>query len=99
MTLLGRQAADQEDHHHLHHRSADPPAGHVRNGEVDGTFDVSISDIDQWKALDNVDDHRAARSASISLTLRPEGSTLQRHPCVRRAIAHAVDRAGPWSGC
>ena len=27
----------------------------MRNGDVDGTFDLAISEIDQWKALPGVD--------------------------------------------
>ena len=27
----------------------------MQSGDIDGTFDLAISDIEQWKALSNVD--------------------------------------------
>ena len=65
----------------------------MQNGEVDGTFDVSISEIDQWKALDNVDVITAPSLGVYMLTLdqkTPPFNDIH----VRRAIAHAVDREG-----
>jgi peptide/nickel transport system substrate-binding protein len=65
----------------------------MRNGEVDGTFDVSISDIDQWKALDNVDVVTAPSLGVYLLTLDQKAAPFN-DIHVRRAIAHAVDREG-----
>ena len=65
----------------------------MQNGEVDGTFDVSISDIDQWKALDNVDVITAPSLGVYMLTLDQKAPPFN-DIHVRRAVAHAVDREG-----
>ena len=65
----------------------------MRNGDLDGTFDVSISDIDQWKALDGVDVVTAPSLGVILLTLDQKTPPLD-NVHVRRAIAHSLDRAG-----
>lgn len=65
----------------------------MQKGEVDGTFDVSISDIDQWKALDNVDVITAPSLGVYMLTLDQKTRPFN-DIHVRRAIAHAVDREG-----
>src|SRR5437763_11522559 len=41
----------------------------MRNGDVDGTFDLSISDIDQWKSLSNVEVITAPSLGIYTLTL------------------------------
>jgi peptide/nickel transport system substrate-binding protein len=65
----------------------------MRNGDVDGTFDLSISDIDQWKALDNVDVITAPSLGVYSLTLDHKTAPFD-DVHVRRAIAYAIDREG-----
>jgi len=65
----------------------------MRNGDIDGTFDVSISDIDQWKALDDVDVVTAPSLGVILLTLDQKTPPLD-NIHVRRAIAHSLDREG-----
>lgn len=65
----------------------------MRNGDIDGTFDVSISDIDQWKALDGVDVVTASSLGVILLTLDQKTPPLD-NIHVRRAIAHSLDREG-----
>jgi peptide/nickel transport system substrate-binding protein len=65
----------------------------MRNGDVDGTFDLSISDIDQWKALDNVDVITAPSLGVYNLTLDHKSPPFD-DVHVRRAIAYAIDREG-----
>jgi peptide/nickel transport system substrate-binding protein len=65
----------------------------MQNGDIDGTFDLAISDIDQWRALGNVDVITAPSLGMFALTMdqsAPPFDDLH----VRRAIAHAVDREG-----
>ena len=65
----------------------------MKNGDIDGTFDLAISDIDQWKALGNVDIITAPSLGVFSLTLdqsTPPFDDIH----VRKAIAYAVDREG-----
>jgi peptide/nickel transport system substrate-binding protein len=65
----------------------------MQNGDIDGTFDLAISDIDQWKALGNVDIITAPSLGIFQLTLdqsAPPFDDLH----VRKAIAYAIDRDG-----
>ncbi len=65
----------------------------MQNGDIDGTFDLAISDIDQWKALGNVDVITAPSLGVFMLTLdhsTPPFDDIH----VRKAIAYAVDRDG-----
>lgn len=65
----------------------------AKNGDIDGTFDLAISDIDQWKALGNVDVITAPSLGVFMLTLdvsTPPFDDIH----VRKAIAYAVDREG-----
>jgi peptide/nickel transport system substrate-binding protein len=65
----------------------------MQNGDIDGTFDLAISDIDQWKALGNVDVITAPSLGVFMLTLdqsAPPFDDLH----VRKAIAYAIDREG-----
>ena len=65
----------------------------MRNGDIDGTFGVSISDIDEWRALEDVDVVTAPSLGVYLLTLDQQTAPLDnRH--VRRAIAHSLDRVG-----
>jgi peptide/nickel transport system substrate-binding protein len=65
----------------------------MRNGDIDGTFDVSISDIDQWKGLDGVDVVTAPSLGVLLLTLDQKTPPFD-NVHVRRAIAHSLDRKG-----
>ncbi|HEY4163088.1 MAG TPA: ABC transporter substrate-binding protein [Dongiaceae bacterium] len=65
----------------------------MKNGDIDGTFDLAISEIDQWKALGNVDVITAPSLGVFSITLdqsMPPFDDIH----VRKAIAYAVDREG-----
>jgi peptide/nickel transport system substrate-binding protein len=65
----------------------------AKNGDIDGTFDLAISDIDQWKALGNFDVITAPSLGVFVLTLdlsAPPFDDIH----VRKAISHAVDREG-----
>ena len=65
----------------------------MQNGDIDGTFDLAISDIDQWKALNNVDVITAPSLGIFVLTLDHSAPPFD-DIHVRRAIAYAVDREG-----
>ena len=65
----------------------------MQNGDIDGTFDLAISDIDQWKALGNVDVITAPSLGVFMLTLDHSAAPFD-DIHVRKAIAYAVDREG-----
>ena len=65
----------------------------MQQGEIDGTFDLAISDIDQWKALGNVDVVVAPSLGVFLLTLDHSAPPFD-DIHVRRAVAYAVDREG-----
>jgi peptide/nickel transport system substrate-binding protein len=65
----------------------------MQNGDIDGTFDLSISDIDQWKALKNVDVITAPSLGVYCLTLDHSAPPFD-DIHVRRAVAYAIDRVG-----
>ena len=65
----------------------------MQNGDLDGTFNVSISEIDQWTALDGVDVVTAPSLGVYVLTLDQKTPPLD-NVHVRRAIAHSLDREG-----
>lgn len=65
----------------------------AKNGDIDGTFDLAISDIDQWKALGNVDVITAPSLGVFMLTLDQSAPPFD-DIHVRKAIAYAVDREG-----
>ena len=65
----------------------------MQNGDIDGTFDLAISDIDQWKALGNVDVITAPSLGMFALTLDHSAPPFD-DIHVRKAIAYAVDRDG-----
>jgi len=65
----------------------------MKNGDIDGTFDLAISDIDQWKGLKNVDVITVPSLGVYCLTLdRSTPPFDDTH--MRKAIAYSVDRAG-----
>ncbi len=65
----------------------------MQNGDIDGTFDVPISEVDQWERLENA---RVVTAPSLGVYL----FTLDRETPpfddlhVRRAIAYSIDREG-----
>lgn len=65
----------------------------MQQGEIDGTFDLAISDIDQWKALGNVDVVAAPSLGVYLLTLDHSAPPFD-DIHVRRAVAYSVDRNG-----
>jgi peptide/nickel transport system substrate-binding protein len=65
----------------------------MQNGDIDGTFDLAISDIDQWKALGNVDVITAPSLGMFVLTMDHSASPFN-DVHVRKAVAHAIDREG-----
>lgn len=65
----------------------------MQNGDIDGTFNVAISDIDQWKALSNVDVITAPSLGVYLLTLDQSAAPFD-DVHVRKAISYAIDREG-----
>jgi peptide/nickel transport system substrate-binding protein len=65
----------------------------AKNGDIDGTFDLAISDIDQWKALGNVDVITAPSLGVFMLTMDQSAAPFD-DIHVRKAISYAVDREG-----
>ncbi|MEK1890370.1 MAG: ABC transporter substrate-binding protein [Phyllobacterium sp.] len=65
----------------------------MQSGEIDGTFDLAISDVDQWKALNNVDIVTAPSLGMYALILDHSAPPFD-DIHVRRAVAYAVDREG-----
>jgi peptide/nickel transport system substrate-binding protein len=65
----------------------------MKNGDIDGTFDLAISEIDQWKALGNVDVITAPSLGIFSITLDHSKAPFD-DIHVRKAVAYAVDREG-----
>jgi peptide/nickel transport system substrate-binding protein len=65
----------------------------AKNGDIDGTFDLAISDIDQWRALGNVDVITAPSLGIFMLTMDQSAPPFD-DIHVRKAISYAVDREG-----
>jgi peptide/nickel transport system substrate-binding protein len=65
----------------------------MQNGDIDGTFDLAISDVEQWQALGNADVITAPSLGIFMLTLDQSAPPFD-DIHVRRAVAHAVDRQG-----
>ncbi|OWV98656.1 ABC transporter substrate-binding protein [Rhizobium sp. R72] len=65
----------------------------MRQGEIDGTFDLAISDVDQWKALSDVAINAKPSLGVFALILDHSAPPFD-DIHVRRAVAHAVDREG-----
>ena len=65
----------------------------MQNGDIDGTFDVPISEVDQWEGLDGVTVITAPSNGVYQLILDQETPPFD-DIHVRKAIAYAVDRAG-----
>ena len=65
----------------------------MQNGDIDGTFDVPVSEADQWEGLDGVTLITAPSNGVYQLILDFETPPFD-DPNVREAIAMAVDREG-----
>ena len=65
----------------------------MQNGDIDGTFDLAISDVEQWQALGNADVITAPSLGIFMLTLDHSAPPFD-DIHVRKAIAYAVDREG-----
>ena len=65
----------------------------MQSGEIDGTFDVPISEVDQWEGLDGVTVITAPSNGVYQLILDQETPPFD-DLHVRKAIAYAVDREG-----
>ena len=65
----------------------------MQNGDIDGTFDVPVSEADQWEGLDGVTLVTAPSNGVYQLILDFETPPFD-DPNVRKAIAMAVDREG-----
>jgi peptide/nickel transport system substrate-binding protein len=69
----------------------------MQSGDIDGTFDVPISELDQWDSLDGVNVVTAPSNGVYQLILdykTPPFDDIH----VRRAIAYAIDREGIVQG-
>ncbi|MFK3967937.1 ABC transporter substrate-binding protein [Ensifer adhaerens] len=65
----------------------------MQQGTIDGTFDLAISDIDQWKALRDVDVVDSP-SLGVYLLALDQSAPPFDDIHVRRAVAYSVDRKG-----
>jgi peptide/nickel transport system substrate-binding protein len=65
----------------------------MQNGDIDGTFDLAISDVEQWKALGNADVITAPSLGIFTLTLDHSAAPFD-DIHVRKAIAYSIDRQG-----
>lgn len=63
----------------------------MQNGDIAGTFDIAISDLDQWDALGNVE---TTPSLGVYALILDQSAPPFDDIHVRRAVAHAVDREG-----
>jgi peptide/nickel transport system substrate-binding protein len=65
----------------------------MQNGDIDGTFDVPVSEVDQWEGLEGVTIITAPSNGVYQLILDQETPPFD-DLHVRKAIAFAVDREG-----
>ena len=65
----------------------------MQNGDIDGTFDVPISEVDQWEGLDGVTVITAPSNGVYQLVLDEETPPFD-DIHVRKAIAYSIDRDG-----
>jgi len=65
----------------------------MRNGDIDGTFDVPVSEVTQWEGLDGVTVITAPSNGVYQLVLDLETPPFD-DIHVRKAIAYAIDREG-----
>jgi peptide/nickel transport system substrate-binding protein len=69
----------------------------MRNGDIDGAFDVPISEVDQWEGLDGVNVITAPSNGVYQLILDEETPPFD-DIHVRKAIAYSIDREGIVAG-
>lgn len=69
----------------------------MQSGDLDGTFDIPISEIDQWEGLDGVNVITAPSNGVYQLILDQETPPFD-DIHVRKAIAYAIDREGIVQG-
>jgi peptide/nickel transport system substrate-binding protein len=69
----------------------------MQSGDIDGTFDIPISEIDQWDGLDGVNVITAPSNGVYQLILDEETPPFD-DIHVRKAIAYAIDREGIVQG-
>jgi peptide/nickel transport system substrate-binding protein len=69
----------------------------MQSGDIDGTFDVPISEVEQWQGLEGVSVITAPSNGVYQLILDYESPPFD-DIHVRRAIAYAVDREGIVQG-
>jgi peptide/nickel transport system substrate-binding protein len=65
----------------------------LSDGDIDGTFEISPTEVDQWQALDGVDVVTTPSLGIVLLTMdydTPPFDDLN----VRKAIAHSIDKEG-----
>lgn len=65
----------------------------LSDGDIDGTFEISPTDIEGWMGLDNVDVVTAPSLAVVLLTMDFDTPPFD-DPNVRQAIAHSIDKDG-----
>lgn len=65
----------------------------MQSGDIDGTFDVPVSEVDQWEGLDGVTVITSSSLGVYQLILDQETPPFD-DIHVRKAIAYAVDREG-----
>lgn len=65
----------------------------LKNGDIDGTFQVATTDLDQWKAVENANVYTAPSLATFVLPIDHSTAPFD-DVHVRRAVAYSVDREG-----
>lgn len=65
----------------------------MQNGDIDGTFNVALSNVDQWKSLGNVNVITAPSLGVYLLTLDQSAAPFN-DIHVRKAVSFAIDREG-----
>jgi peptide/nickel transport system substrate-binding protein len=65
----------------------------MQNGDIDGTFDIPVSDLSQWEGLDGVSVITAPSNGVYQLILDQTTAPFD-DVHVRKAIAYAIDREG-----
>jgi peptide/nickel transport system substrate-binding protein len=65
----------------------------MRSGEIDGTFNLPVSDVDQWKSVSDIDIVTAPSLATVIVSMDTTTAPFD-DIHVRRAVAHLVDRDG-----
>lgn len=69
----------------------------MQSGDIDGAFDIPISEVDQWEGLDGVNVITAPSNGVYQLILDQETPPFD-DIHVRKAIAYGIDREGIVQG-